>query len=527
MIGLTTSATSDRDYQDLLARVQDRLTTMIADGSPLFTTDSGDLYDLLMAGLPASEQQAHRCHACRTFVNKFGGLVVIDVEGNARSALWSLDHTPEMYRASISAMLRAIQHAQVTGVFYTSTAVLGLPVTGQWQHFAATLPRSFVFQRMTQTAGQAMAEKREDYGTLCRALADFDTTILQTAVGLLKAESLYRSEKVLGVAEWLLTLHQSRSKQHGTRRDNLTWRAVATAPVGYCHPRSSMIGTLLEDIAAGLSYETIKQRFAAKMHPLQYQRPQADPTAGNIRQAEQVIAQLQAAGALARRFARLEDIQTIWRSGPLKTEQHRSGVFGHLQLKIPAKRQPSLIVPPTVMTWEKFQRVVLPEAQTIEFYVPQVRESYTALVTAADPDAPLIFQWDHPVSWYVYYNGSTAAEWGLTADHFHPVTAVTLQPSMWDNPDRLTYQGAGVIFILDGARDTQDAGLALFPETLRSEFHPIRATIEAFSKRGTIADREQASACGVLLQKGVPWTARFRVTTASGISSQYLLDRWD
>lgn len=68
---------------------------------------------------------------------------------------------------------------------------------------------------------------------------------------------------------------------------------------------------------------------------------------------------------------------------------------------------------------------------------------------------------------------------------------------MRSNPDRLTYQGASVIFILDGARDTQDARLALFPETLRSEFHGIRATIEAFSKCGTIADRGQASACHV------------------------------
>lgn len=525
MIGMTTTATNDQDYHDLLTRVQARLTTLLADGSPLFTTASGDLHDLYMAGLPAAEQQSHTCSACRRFVNRFGGLVVIDAQGQTQSALWSLDDAPPLYQTSVGAMLRAIQGAPVTDVFYTGASVLGTPVTGTWQHLAVTLPPSFVFQRMTQTAGQAMAERREDYRTLCRALADFNTTMLETAVGLLKAEALYRSERVLGVAEWLLRLHQARSTQHGSRRDNLTWRAVATAPAGYCHPRSSMIGTLLEDIAAGLAYETIQQRFAAKMHPLQYQRPQAAPTAGNIRHAEQIITQLQAAGALARRFARLEDIQTIWRASQPRTEQPSGGVFAHLRPKT-RMRQPPIITADIPMTWEKFQRTVLPEAERIEFFVPNGRANYQALVTAVDPDAPLIFQWDNPVSGYVYHGGSPASQWGLQTG-WHPVTAVTLQPFMWSGVDRYRHLGAGVVFILDGARDSQEAGAAIFPEMLRSEFHPIRATIEAYSNSATLAGRDEASACGIALHKGGTWSARFRVTTASGISTDYLLDRWD
>lgn len=54
-----------------------------------------------------------------------------------------------------------------------------------------------------------------------------------------------------------------------------------------------MIGTLLDDIASGMSFDSVSRRFAEKMHPLQYQRPQAAPSAGNIAQAEKIVEKLE------------------------------------------------------------------------------------------------------------------------------------------------------------------------------------------------------------------------------------------
>ena len=50
----------------------------------------------------------------------------------------------------------------------------------------------------------------------------------------------------------------------------------------------------------------------------------------------------------------------------------------------------------------------------------------------------------------------------------------------------LLHQGEGVILVIDRARDSQNASLAIFPETLRSDLHAIRATVEAFSKAGKL-----------------------------------------
>lgn len=524
MTTATNTTTTDREYESFRLRVHARL--MEHANAPLFTTDVDNLYDSFLEALPPAWRQHHVCNACRRFVNTFGSLVTIDEHGKAHSALWNVDDAPAFYRASVKAMLHALKDAKVTGVFYSSASTWGTPITGEWTHFGGSSPA--VFHHLTQSASQTMAEKREDYGTIQRALADFSIPMLTTAVGLLQSEALYRSERVLGPAQWLLDLATAREAARKPQRDLLTWRAVALAPAGFCHPRSSMIGTLLEDIAAGLPFDDVSRRFAAKMHPLQYQRPQAAPTAGNIAQAEKIIEQLNAKHALARRFARFDEIETLWKP-PIRPPASPTGegVFAHLLPKA-QKSQQTINLPATKMTWEKFQRTVLPTAERIEYYTTRGLDSFVALVTAADPDAPLIFQWNNPVSLYVYHNGSFARHWNLPEGTFVTVTGVTLRPSQWGTSP-LTHQGEGAILLLDGAKDTryENAGAALFPETLRAEFHSIRATIEAFSQRATIQGFDESSACGVILSKGKGWNARLRVTTTTGMVAEYDLDRWD
>ena len=80
--------------------------------------------------------------------------------------------------------------------------------------------------------------------------------------------------------------------------------------------------------------------------------------------------------------------------------------------------------------------------------------------------------------------------------------------------------------MIDGARDSQNTSLAIFPETLRSELHAVRATVEAFSKSSKLIGAEEASANGLLLSKGLTWNAQLRVT-CSGSQQTYRLDRWD
>lgn len=547
-------------YQQWLALVGARLATV--DG-PLFTTKAAGLFDAFLAKLPEPRRQHYRCNACRRFVDTYGGLVTVAEDGTSTPVFWDADTAPPFFAEAVEELERHVRRAYVDGVFLSKDAPLGTsanwgkPSPGAaaldvaaavsdpkvlWRHLSATLPERLVYRGALLTAGQAMAAKREDHKTLIAALSAYLPSVVRQAVTLLKTDALYRSEKVLGAAEWLLALHEARNAAMSARDINgVTWLAVATAPTGFCHIKSTMIGTLLDDLAAGLPFEQVKRRFDEKMNPLAYQRTQAPPAAGNVAEAERVFEKLGLAPALERRFARLDEIQTVWVEPASKAEPTKGGVFGHLATKESvAKAPPPLTgVPPTVVTWEKFARIALPSAARLELLVPDM-DAFCAYVTAVNPEAPPILQWDaldhrNPVSWYLYSSklaqGSRARDWALVAGQWHAVRAVSELPCYWGRPEpeRFKHFLRGALLVLDGARDLkfETAGCAIFPETLKSELHAVRSTIEAYSRGAALRGVDQASVCGLLLREGMEQRRNVRVTSSHGDRIVYTIDRWD
>lgn len=521
-VAVANNLSNDREYEQLLRKLT------MADG-PLFTTDTTGLFDTFLANLPMAYRQRYTCNSCRQFVDRFGGLVTIDEHGHTKPAVWAaMEDVPPLFVDAIIAMRDAISTAKVTGVFYSDKHIWGTPVTGEWHHMHVTPPTDAIYRSRLKTPHQAMAEKSEDFAVLGRSLGDCTLQQVETALTVLRSDSLYRSEKVLSAAEWLYSLMVTLANtKHNNYKHNLLWHTVATAPAGFCHVRNTMIGTLLDDIASNMGFDAVKRRFDAKMHPLQYQRPQVAPSAGNIEQAEKLVEKLSITNSLRRRFARIEDVQALWMP-KLQQQQSANGLFGHLRPKGSASSG-TLRMPSQTVTWKKFQRDVLPLAESIQFYVDS-RDNFAALLTAVDADAPPILQWDieaerNPVSWYLYHNGSMPDRWNLSRG-WVDVTAIALQPSAWCG--NYSHHSNGVLFLLKGAVDKQHSGLGLFPEILKSELREVRATIEAYSRAGTLEGKDKASACGVILQdtSNVLWNGKFKVVVG-GTVQEYAIDRWE
>lgn len=541
----TVAAVSNSAEEEAYANLIEKIRNYVG-AYPLFTTDVEGLYETFRDALPASRRQHYNCRACRKFFDKFGGLVEINQHGLTWSLFWKLK--PEsVFGDALAAVVERVNKAHVTGVFLSSEPVWGLPknrahknpagewpadLPKEWHHFHIKPTQAMIHRASgLLTSEQVMAERLQDFGTLSRALDEFPIDLVRQAHTYLTSGALYRSEKCIGVAKWLLDLHESRdATKHKLRRENLVWRAVALAPPGFAHVRSTMIGSLLIDLAAGKNFTEIKESFDSKLHPLQYQRPRAAPTDGQLAAAEAVVSKLASAGSLRRRYARLEEIipHAIWVPKTNASGASDGSVFGHLRNSSKSK---TVELPAQTMTWDKFSWTVLPNAERIEFLTPRNHSNFFAFVTATDPDAPPILQWDredwrNPVNWYLYNSGSFANHWGLSAGAFVDVTAIALQPSGWH--ETREHQGDGAYFLLAGAKDSgRHAGLALFPETLRAEYRSIRSAIEAYSKAGQLDGHDEASACGIAFQKSSNmWNGTFRVTS-KGARISYRLDRWD
>lgn len=524
MSDITINPNHDHDYSALLASARTSFAAVVADGARLFRTDASDLNALYLDSLPG-ERQVHNCSCCRRFIEAYGGLVAITETGETVPAMWNPEGVPSFYRSAFATLFDRVKRARVTSIFYTKQPTWGTPQTGLWSHLSVVPPSTLVYRERALTSGQAMAAMKENFRTVATALGDFKVPMLDEALRILQAGALARSEKFVGPVKWLRSLHD---RPKGRLGENVLWRSIAAAPEGYCHPRASVIGSLLEDIAAGLPFDTIKSRFDAKLGPLVYQRPQAAPSAGNIKAAEELVAKLGIAPSLERRFARIDELRSVWTPAAAKEATPADGVFGHLKAKGSDDIRP-LDLPAVTVTWDKFSRTVLTNAERVEILVP-AHGRFIALTTAANVDAPPILKWDrederNPVAWYVYPGGSSASQWRLTAGQWAKVTAIAPLPNMWGSRP-MPFISEGVVLVIDGAGDTRtSSGNALFPECLREELHGARATIEAYSRSAELAGRTEASACGYDIRKQSA-DCVLRAFSA-GAWNSYRIDRWD
>lgn len=518
----------DSDFVVLQKLVQQQFQYMLENsvGGYLYQViPHGDLFTGYLAGFDEEHRQHHNCNCCKDFLRKYGNLVGIDKAGHAIS-LWDIsdEAVPALFKESVRAMYKLTRYADIDGVFKTDELALGVAKAGGFDHFFLGLAKSDVnVARGLDLASVQMAKLREDYRTLSAAVFCWKTEHLEQAVNLLKGGTLYRAEKVLGHAEWFLNLHCSVKQTSSYKRDNLIWQAVASAPAGFCTPRSGMLGSLLDDISAGLEFADIKARFNSKMDPLKYQRAQVAPSAGNIQAADKLVEQMGIKLSLERRYARLDEVKTIWRPVADKPKAATSGVFAHIE----PKGKPAAPVMQTDskrITWQRFRSMVLPGARKLEFWVPNASEQYCAMLTARHDDAPPIIAWDsaeqrNPFSTYVYSGGSRPENWHLTPNQWVSVAGITEKPHMWYRQDGQHHNHEdAVLLILDGAKDKRNPGLGLFPEILKSELNPIRSTIEAYSNAGQLDGSADASACGLMLFCGEYTPGyKLRVTTDTGV----------
>lgn len=511
----------DGDFPALVAQVQQRFDTIPAN-KPLFLVSNDGLFDTFIAGLPPHLRQHYSCNCCRSFFNHFGGLVVVDDFGSLSSPLWDIV-AAEPFRVAVDELNHTVRLRPIVAAFVTADAIAGNPTTNGWDHFAVKLPSSRRHQSFTESPQAAAAKLREETTMLRRGLAEFPVSMVEKALALATSGTLQRPEKAEPMLRWLLDLHTRLRGLGTTQRESLLWLTAATAPAGFTHVRGGIVGTLLEDVAAAMSTGDISRRWAEKVDPSQYMRAQVAPSAGNLRRAESIIQAMEAAGSLRRRYVTVGDaVETLWSPPPAPAAASSSGpVFGHIAAKAkPTPTTQPLDLAEIKMTWDKFRRTMLTDAESIEYNVPSTTAQFAALVTAVDASAPPILQWDgnadgqrNPVS--VYSSTSAPSAWNLTPGAWVPVDFVSPMPYHW-NGNAAANQKEGILMALRGCRDVRrTSGGGFLPEFLRSELREIRSSLDAYARSARVEGADKAAACGVALMK----TADVAVTKGASMST--------
>lgn len=537
----------DTQYIEFRALQEDYFQAMLEGERFVYTTDAPNLFDLFLANLPANLRQHYNCRCCKQFFERFGSLVVIEENGIQLPIMWPNHEVPPVFSLAMETIYAAVRRAKVTGVFLSTDTVWGTvrntpqsgPYKGKtWSHIHAVPPIKIrAPYSALSTCDQRMAVKVEEFGMIERTLKDFNKDVVERALDVIRYVNIPQSEKVKGPLTWLAELHRALAlTRNEAIRHNLIWRACASAPVGFAHIRSGLTGTLLEDVRAGLSVDTIKAKYEKKVAPTVYMRPTAAPSGGLIDEAEKAIAKMGLETALQRRYARLDEVEAVWvpRARQERAEVKNPGLFEALRKRevhpLFAGGQNDAVR----YTWEKFQKEILPEADLIEILVP-THGSFFGMLSATDPAAYPILWWDrpearNPVNYYVLVRGDYAVNWGLKGGSYVKVNAIALDPSTWKGMGTRDNTPKHVFMVLEGAKPSKAAeSLCLFPEDLTSSLHGYRKVIEAFNNTKQPTGAGQASACGYVTPTGRngEWpNCNLRVTNKAGTCYYVRLDRW-
>lgn len=516
------------DYERLMREMSVRLDRITQGGlRPVFSCGLGEelWFTYLVSFADAADRQYHTCNTCKAWFKRYADLCVINADGSVELALWPLagEGLPASYLFAverIQARFQAELSRRAFQPFFSTDRIWGVPHSNGFQHFCVVPPPGLVLSGH-HSSHQRYATKMEELRSVQQFLAEHPLERLQMARDILQSGQLGRSELHLPGLDWLITQKQNDRLERPVR-DRLLVLAVTTAGSGFCHPRSGMVGMLLDDLAKGLRADEVVRRYNKAMAPLAYQRPKAAPAAATIAQAEKLVAELGIGPSLERRFLGIEEVRhTIW-SAPAVPTPKAEGVFGHLLLKDKPEFSSNTLL---TMSWAKFRGQVLGSAASIK--VVARHGAWVGLTTAVDPDAPPILKWDrpearNPVAWYQYNRGSLPEQWGLRTGDRLPVVGITDLPCHWDQPD--PRYSCTPLLLVDGAKCKENGSLALFPEILRGDLHPVRSVVEAHSNSRGLTDIPGAQAVGFEVGS---YPALLEVTTASGVKTDYAIDRLD
>ncbi len=533
----------DTGYHAYLEELRERF-NLLTNGHQLFETNATGIFEHFLVTLRPDRQQHYNCRCCRAFMERYGHLVLIADDGSLVSPIWQITrHTPRELMNAINHCQAYVAQHTVTGAFFDDERTWGTPQSKKgWQHMAITVSNNrYQSPSKLKSAYQHKAEKLEDFKNVMTALDLYGQDVTSQAVALLKSDSLYAGERCLGVAEWMMECYALLAAKT-PKSANLLQAKIARAPAGLCHIRTSMIGTLLDDLLlhkqGRMNLELVKRRFADKMAPDVYMRPTELPKEGNKARGDEIVAKLGLQDSFRRRFAKLSEASLIWAPAVSAGSSGEGGFFSDVPAKGRSIDRGKRSTMPTVdngnMTWEKFRQKVLDQGcKDLHIWVGRGSMGFGALTTNVIPDAPPIIQWDledcrNPVSWYVYTQGSLPGQWGLTADNWCRVVGICQLPFQW-NVDRFAHHGDGAMLLLEGCSDRLNSTSALFPAQMKSELHEIRATVEAYSLSHPLELSSEGGqlASGIKLSKNDTFGVKVRATMNSGITITVTLDRWE
>jgi hypothetical protein len=527
--------------------------------------DSNQLYSHFLDALPENLRQTYNCATCRDFSRRYGALCVVDDMGEVHPLIWKLQSTDKSYQdiiCAVEVVARQFRGCKVRTQFKVTEAegeMMKLTAQkGGYDHLHLEFPKTRMSKENVNPSF-APTSSDELAVMLTQVIEKYQLSTVTRATQALEQHKLPQPENHTAAARWLLNLltEDKLRLKHPDKiaQANLIFRYAARSFVGCINQlKNGVLSNLLDDLEENRPWAEIEAIWRARTNPTQYLRPQAAPTAGNIKASEALFKNLGITESdLRRRFMVHDEIPKeciMWQSQSSQAQaevqptnastdrpEHKP-LFDKLIPKNRSRTTPSSQsqsktgqnppdLPPTRMTFTSFLNKVLPNTVKLECKL-STNDSLYFLIEGYPGTKPLM-QWhfetnQNRASWYTYTSPYPVEKHNLKPREWNEVGSIIPFPHLWDSvpltstlplpattststpsttltPSKATAvpvkfkpyhtnHGFNYLLTFPNIIDTNTPSLALFSTLLKSEFHGARATIEAFSNSGTKDTRE-------------------------------------
>lgn len=398
------------DFEQFVADVTIRLSAM-SKGELYVVGDRLDrdsLWLTFLESFPAGtnlrfrERSEYDCSTCRGFIKNFGNVVEIH-NGQIRTVWSGVSASDPVFSVVAAALDEFVGTLPLSGIFRSTEAQYGTKTTrtlrdGQvevWQHLHGQVDK----RHRTEDVGAARGTFDAAVQVFQRGLAELTQHALDTVVDLIDNNALYRG------AEHRRAVTEFRSLQNQwTQATDGRAFIFANAMNPAARFRNTVIGTLVQDLSAGVDLEQAVRSFETKVAPQNYRRPTALITPAMVKAAMKTIDELGIEESLQRRFARLSDVSVtnvLWVDNDTQSRM-KDGIEGLLMQAATTRSSGARLrdAKPEEIPVVAFMKDILPGAATIDLWVANSHEpNLVSLTTGRHPAAPRLFTWDNDFGW--------------------------------------------------------------------------------------------------------------------------------
>lgn len=393
------------DFHAFATRIHARYTDL-AKGE-LFTVGTTDgIFEHYLSSFPVGTnpiyktRTEHDCSCCKNFVRNLGRVVSIS-DGTVRT-VWDVQGLEYPFNEVAASMAAFVRSQPITSIFRTKGPSYGAESTRQlledgtvkrWNHFHGKV----AFTHLNTSPDESRGTFNTAAHVFRRGLEELKPDALQTVLDLIGSKALYRGEEHLPAVKGFRDLQRAYMVCADEQARAIFVFANATS-LG-ARFRNTVIGTLVQDLSAGVDLEHAMKSFETKVAPTNYKRTTALITPRMVQDAMKTIEELGLEPALQRRLANLSDISVsnvLWvdRSAQAKMKGGIADVLMAATTSTPADGKATEIGIDTFMT------DILPTAVAVDLYLRNTHlTNFVTLTAPVNPDTGKLLRWANDFAW--------------------------------------------------------------------------------------------------------------------------------